>query len=141
MKLEFRGLDRWQREAALNAKRLQREIRRKLGDAGKVVESAQKAEFAGRLTDRRTKRRSDKGSRIGTFTGRAKRSIRARVYYVRRHRTFRCGIGPRGPAGWYMALHSQGWGKFPRRDIIEPSVRKSQSAVFALLNRSVRVIR
>jgi len=128
--------------------------KRKVKEAARIVLAAERAEFAGRLTNPRTRKRSGGGKRLGTFTGRGKRNLRVRLFKgVARGRKPRivpgrnaatgswgafigpsgeiAGSGSRWQSGraFYLRFHDKGIGGMPRRQIIRPAVEKTRARV------------
>lgn len=139
--MTFIGLERWQRDLARATPELRKLLHSNLMVAGRFVQRAIKAEFGPRLTDPRTRQRDDPGSRLGTFTGRAKASIKVSRVRIRSQRDFRVSIGPTQKPGFYVSLHARGTGRFRKRDPITPAVRKTKRKIWRRLGLSLKAIK
>jgi hypothetical protein len=112
---------------------LRRLVRRALVEVGRTAQRAMKAEFAARLTDPSSRRRTDRSARVGRFSGAARRAITVRVRFRDREGSWKVFVGPRGGAGipgpgFYLAFHEFGYGRFPRRGVAAPAESKIRPA-------------
>lgn len=138
-KLTTKGLDTWRRSIARTPPALKRALSNNLRKAARLVQADMKNSFVDGLTDKRTRKREDKGKRLGKFSGKGRNSIKIKQR-VKSRRSFRAEIGPTGKPRFYLALHDSGSGKFPRRPLITPTVGRTKKKVREIIGRSVKAI-
>lgn len=131
----IKGLQQLERELYFANRRRERDLRRQLRKAGNVVRREVRRQIGPRVTDRKTRRRPDRSLRLGTFTGKLKRSIRVKV----RRRGTNVVIFPAGKA-FYGGFHERGEGNLPMRRWFEPGVKASEREVFAMIGQVFKVV-
>lgn len=120
------------REASGARADLRREIRKSMREIGRVVQRVFRSQFGARMTDPRSRRRTDRGERLGIFSGTARRAIGIRTKFDEHGwKTF---VGPRGGAGiqgpgFYLAFHEFGSKALRRRATAAIAERLTRSEV------------
>lgn len=141
--LRFIGLRQLGAELAGAGPDLRRQLRKELRRIGQVARRAWLSQFAGRLTDPNTRRRTESGGRLGRFTGRAARSIGIRTRITKDRMTI--FVGPRGGAGipkpgFYLAFHEFGTRRHPVRQTAAPADRMIRPSALRDLEYTLRKI-
>lgn len=125
-----------------DGKRYRRALSKEFRRAGNLIRREFRAQFGPRVTDPTSRRRTDQGSTLGRFSGKAKSSIRVRLRFPKGSDTVRVFVGPPGGAGapgsgFYLAFHEFGDGSMPVRKTAAIAERRTRAAAFAQVEQAL----
>ena len=135
-KIEWIGLRAWRGAMQRAPGLIKLNALRALPGIGEGLIDAGQGWIRGRRTSLKTRRRRDKGSVLGTFSGRLGRSIK-----VTKLKTTRSGftleVGPTGKAEEYAFLHEFGAGPYRMRSFMGRALIDEEQNIYRLLGRKI----